>query len=131
MNVATELNKRRIKPPRGSDGMQSTINGSAKRGNGMIFFFFFFFFFLNRAYVDEIVWNKVKDPATASVSRVPNPPDQYKVANAPQLRIIDACDIERRSKPQSERSHMSAVHIRVNPNGFYLVFYAAVRVTRE
>ena len=81
--IAHDLNKRGVRPPRGRQWNASTINGNVSRGGGMI---------LNDLYVGRIVWNKVrmlKDPTTGKRLSRPNPKEQYKVVEAPHLRIID------------------------------------------
>jgi site-specific DNA recombinase len=81
--IAHDLNKRGVRPPRGRLWNGSTINGHVARGGGMI---------LNDLYAGRIVWNKVrmvKDPMTGKRLSRPNPKEQYKVAEAPHLRIID------------------------------------------
>lgn len=80
--IATRLNERRIKPPRGKSWNASTINGNAGRGGGIL---------LNEIYVGRIVWNKVrmiKDPATGKRLSKPNPKEQHRVAAAEHLRIV-------------------------------------------
>ena len=60
-----------------------TINGNTSRGGGII---------LNNLYAGRIVWNKVrmvKDPVTRKRLSRPNPKDQYKIVEAPHLRIVD------------------------------------------
>jgi site-specific DNA recombinase len=81
-DIAAKLNAERIKPPRGDRWNGSTINGNLQRGAGIL---------LNEIYVGRIVWNKVrmvKDPATGKRISRPNPPDQYRTAEVPALRII-------------------------------------------
>ena len=54
--IAGDLNRDGIAPPRGASWNASTINGNSRRGTGIIF---------NELYVGRIVWNKVrmvKDP---------------------------------------------------------------------
>jgi site-specific DNA recombinase len=82
-DIAHDLNSDGIKPPRGDSWNASTINGNKQRGHGML---------LNELYVGRIVWNKVrmiKDPATGKRISRPNPPDQYRLAEAPHLRIVN------------------------------------------
>jgi len=53
-----------------------------QRGHGLL---------LNELYVGKIVWNKVRmirNPETKKRISRPNPPDQWRVAEAPHLRII-------------------------------------------
>jgi site-specific DNA recombinase len=81
--IAHDLNKRGVRPPRGRLWNGSTINGHVARGCGMI---------LNDLYAGRIVWNKVrmvKDPVTRKRLSRPNPKEQYKIVEAPHLRIID------------------------------------------
>lgn len=81
--IAQDLNRDGIAPPRGTQWNASTINGNAKRGNGII---------LNQVYVGTIVWNRlrmIKHPDTGRrISKV-NPESEQHHAEAPQLRIID------------------------------------------
>src|ERR1700739_4316822 len=81
--IANDLNKRGVRPARGRSWNASTINGNVSRGGGMI---------LNDLYVGRIVWNKVrmiKDPLTRKRLSRPNSKDQYKIVEAPHLRIVD------------------------------------------
>jgi site-specific DNA recombinase len=81
--IAHDLNKRCVRPPRGRLWNGSTINGHVARGGGMI---------LNDLYAGRIVWNKVrmiKDPVTRKRLSRPNSKDQYKIVEAPHLRIVD------------------------------------------
>lgn len=81
--IAHGLNKRKVRAPLGKLWNASTINGNASRGGGMI---------LNDLYAGRIVWNKVrmvKDPLTRKRLSRPNPRDQYKIVDAPHLRIVD------------------------------------------
>ena len=81
--IAHDLNKRGVRPPRGRLWNGSTINGHVARGGGMI---------LNHLYAGRIVWNKVrmvKDPTSGKRLSRPNPKEQYKIVDAPHLRIIE------------------------------------------
>lgn len=81
--IAHDLNKCGARPPRGTLWNGSTINGHVARGSGMI---------LNDLYAGRITWNKVrmvKDPATGKRLSRPNPKAQYKLVDAPHLRIIE------------------------------------------
>jgi site-specific DNA recombinase len=81
-DIARGLNNAGITPPRGDSWSASTINGNLQRGQGLL---------LNEIYVGKIVWNKVrmiKNPTTKKRISRPNPPDQWRVAEAPHLRII-------------------------------------------
>lgn len=81
--IAGELNREGVAPPRGAKWNASTINGNAQRGNGLIF---------NELYAGRIVWNKVrmvKNPDTGKRISRPNPRDQWQTISTPQLRIVD------------------------------------------
>ena len=81
-DIAGDLNAKRIKPPRGDNWNASTINGNLQRGAGIL---------LNEIYAGRIVWNKVrmiKDPATGKRVSRPNPKEQYRIVEAPHLRIV-------------------------------------------
>ncbi|TPJ78850.1 recombinase family protein [Mesorhizobium sp. B2-5-13] len=82
-DLAGELNREGIAPPRGTRWNGSTINGNAQRGVGLLF---------NELYVGRIVWNKVrmvKNPDTGKRVSRPNPKDQWQTKEVPHLRIID------------------------------------------
>jgi hypothetical protein len=81
--IAYSLNQDSVAPVRGGAWNASTINGSVKRGTGIL---------ANEIYNGEIVWNKVgkiKNPATGK--RVPriNPRSEWRHVDAPHLRIVD------------------------------------------
>ncbi|MER8961225.1 recombinase family protein [Mesorhizobium sp. M0701] len=81
--IAQDLNREGVCPPRGTRWNASTINGNAQRGAGMI---------LNELYFGRIVWNKVrmvKDPDTGRRLSRPNSRDQWQTIDVPQLRIVD------------------------------------------
>jgi site-specific DNA recombinase len=77
------LNKDRISAPGGGDWGSSTINGNAKRGNGIL---------NNEMYIGRIVWNRqrfINDPETGKRQARPNPEAEWIVQEVPELRIID------------------------------------------
>lgn len=102
-HVARGLNQDNIPPPRGTIWSPSTIHGSLDRGYGILH---------NQLYIGKIVWNKVhmiKDPYTGKRLSRANPRDQWKVAEAPEYRIIpqdlwDYCHLRDR-KPRVKRLH--------------------------
>jgi site-specific DNA recombinase len=97
--VAHDLNKRRIRPPRGRQWNASTINGDVSRRGGII---------MNDLYAGRIVWNKVrmvKDPVTRRRLSRPSPKDQYKVIEAPHLRIVDDATFKAAQAIKSQRRH--------------------------
>ena len=81
--IAVQLNKEGVAGPRGEAWSQSTINGNAERGTGIL---------NNELYIGRIIWNRlryVKDPSTGKrVSRL-NPSDKWVINENPELRIID------------------------------------------
>nr|WP_080643981.1 recombinase family protein [Mesorhizobium loti] len=82
-DLAGELNREGIAPPRGTRWNGSTINGNAQRGVGLLF---------NELYVGRIIWNKVrmvKNPDTGKRVSRPNPKDQWHTKEVPHLRIVD------------------------------------------
>jgi site-specific DNA recombinase len=82
-DIAHDLNREGVRPPRGKHWNASTINGNAQRGSGLIF---------NDLYVGRIVWNKVrmvKNPDTGKRISRPNDRDQWQAIEAPHLRIVD------------------------------------------
>jgi hypothetical protein len=107
-DIAHDLNKRGIRPPRGTHWNASTINGHATRGAGIL---------INQIYIGEIVWNKtrfVKDPTTGKrISRV-NPPEQHRRARVPHLRIIDGETWSKAQASKIERVWNGGMH---DPHG--------------
>jgi site-specific DNA recombinase len=106
--IAGDLNRDGIPPPRGTRWNASTINGNAQRGAGMIF---------NELYTGRIVWNKVrmvKNPDTGKRVSRPNPRDQWQVVSAPQLRIIDDDSWARVHDRKSEKTRLK-IHMKRRP----------------
>jgi hypothetical protein len=82
-HIAVELNKEGIRAPGGGDWGFSTINGNAKRGNGIL---------NNEMYIGRLVWNRqrfIKDPDTGKRQARPNPESEWIVQQVPDLRILD------------------------------------------
>ena len=81
--IARRLNGEGVPGPSGKLWMDTTIRGHAKRGTGLI---------NNELYIGRLVWNRlryVKNPETGKrVSRI-NPPEEWIVAEVPELRIVD------------------------------------------
>lgn len=81
--IAVELNKDAIAAPGGGDWGFSTINGNAKRGNGIL---------NNEMYIGKLVWNRqrfIKDPDTGKRQARPNPESEWITQEVPELRILD------------------------------------------
>lgn len=82
-DIAGDLNRDGVTPPRGATWNASTINGNRRRANGIV---------QNALYGGEIVWNRVrmvKDPATGRRVSRPNPESEWMRADAPDLAIVD------------------------------------------
>src|SRR6516164_2292154 len=80
--IAHDLNKRGVKPPRGKWWNASALNGSRDRHNGIL---------QNEAYRGVLVWNRVsmrRDPVTRKRISRPNPRSEWKTAAVPRLRIV-------------------------------------------
>jgi site-specific DNA recombinase len=81
--IVARLNHERVPGPGGRPWSDTTIRGQADRGTGIL---------NNASYVGRIEWNRcsyVKDPDTGKRLARPNPPDQWVVVEAPELRIVD------------------------------------------
>ena len=99
--IAGELNREGVAPPRGAKWNASTINGNAQRGNGLIF---------NELYAGRIVWNKVrmvKNPDTGKRISRPNPRDQWQTISAPLLQIVDDETWARVQALKAEKARLS------------------------
>jgi site-specific DNA recombinase len=107
-DIAHDLNREGVRPPRGRCWNASTINGSAQRGTGLIF---------NELYVGRIVWNKVrmvKNPDTGRRISRPNTRDQWQTIEAPHLRIVDDPTWQQARRVKSERVHLKT-HMKRRP----------------
>lgn len=81
-DIAADLNKDGVPPPRGLHWNASTISGSAQRGNGLL---------RNPIYAGKIVWNRVKmirDPETGKRVSRPNPESEHRTSEAPHLALV-------------------------------------------
>lgn len=100
--IAQDLNRQNIHPPRGRRWNASTINGNAKRGTGLIF---------NELYAGRIVWNKVrmvKDPDTGKRLSRPNPREEWQSIDVPQLRIVEQSVWEQAHALKTEKGHLAS-----------------------
>ncbi len=107
-DIAHDLNREGVRPPRGRQWNASTINGNAQRGAGLIF---------NDLYVGRIVWNKVrmvKNPDTGKRISRPNARDQWQTIEAPHLRIVDNETWEQARRLKAERSNLKT-HMKRRP----------------
>ncbi|MBG0794020.1 recombinase family protein [Methylocystis sp. H62] len=97
--IAHALNKEGVRPPRGVNWTPSTINGNKKRHHGII---------LNEIYAGVVVWNRVrmiKDPDTGRRVSRPNPPEDWKRTEAPNLAVVDKDLFEAAQQRKAERTH--------------------------
>ncbi|MCA1512732.1 recombinase family protein [Bradyrhizobium sp. NBAIM01] len=104
--IAHDLNKERISPPRGRAWNASTLNGNSGRGAGIL---------QNELYVGRLVWNKVrmvKDPDSGKRLSRPNPKSDWQVAEVPQLAIVDPELFTAAQQRKEERSHTHPSHQR-------------------
>lgn len=80
--IAADLNRRGVKPPRGSRWAASCIHGEAARGSGIL---------NNELYVGRIVWSKsrmVVNPNTGKRVSRRNDPSEWVRAEDEKLRIL-------------------------------------------
>ncbi|MEM0935957.1 MAG: recombinase family protein [Pseudomonadota bacterium] len=87
-DIAHGLNAEGIMPPRGACWNASTIKGNATRGNGIL---------QNPLYAGRQVWNRVrmvKDPDTGRRVSRPNQPEEWVVAEVPELAILAPGDFQ-------------------------------------
>ena len=81
--IATELNKEGVRAPGGGEWGFSTLNGNAKRGNGIL---------NNEMYIGRMIWNRqrfIKDPDSGKRQARSNPKSEWIVQEVPDLRILD------------------------------------------
>jgi site-specific DNA recombinase len=101
-DIAHDLNRENVRPPRGRRWNASTINGNAQRGAGLIF---------KELYAGRIVWNKVHmviDPDTGKRLSRPTPRDEWQSIDAPQLRIVKQSVWEEAHALKTERCHLAS-----------------------
>ena len=81
-DIARDLNRDGVPPPRGRAWNASTINGNAARGSGIL---------RNELYAGRLIWNRVrmvKDPDTGRRVSRPNPESEWQVSEVPDLAIV-------------------------------------------
>lgn len=81
--IASALNQDGVSPPRGKHWNASSLNGSGKRGHGIL---------RNPMYKGNLVWNRVrmlKDPSTGKRVSRPNAVSEWQTTDTPHLRIVD------------------------------------------
>lgn len=81
--IARDLNRDGVLPPRGRAWNASTINGNPGRGSGIL---------RNELYAGQLIWNRVrmiKDPDTGRRVSRPNPKSEWQVSEVPHLAVVD------------------------------------------
>ncbi len=81
-DIACDLNKDGVPPPRGRTWNASTINGNKHRGIGILH---------NELYAGRLVWNRlrmVKDPDSGKRLSRPNPEREWQSVGIPDLAIV-------------------------------------------
>lgn len=104
--IAHDLNKEGVSPPRGRAWNASTINGNLERGAGIL---------QNELYVGRLTWNKVrmvKDPDTGKRLSRPDPRSEWHVAEVPHLAIINPELFAAAQKRKGERGQTHPCHQR-------------------
>lgn len=118
--IAHDLNRDGVSPPRGRAWNASTINGNLERGAGIL---------QNELYVGRLVWNKVrmvKDPDTGKRLSRPNPRSEWQVAECRILRLSNpSCSPPLRSAKKSAITPIPVIN--VGRAGCCLVCSVAVR----
>jgi site-specific DNA recombinase len=102
-DIAHDLNKQGVLPPRGRVWNASTINGNPQRGIGILH---------NELYAGRLVWNKVrmvKDPDSGKRLSRPNAKAEWQTTEVPDLAIIPRALFEtaRARKIARSRTHPS------------------------
>lgn len=102
-DIAHDLNRDHVAPPRGRCWNASTINGDVQRGSGIL---------QNELYVGHIVWNKVrmvKDPDTGKRISRPNAKSAWQFTEVPGLAITarELFDAAQSRKEARTRTHPS------------------------
>jgi site-specific DNA recombinase len=105
-DIAHDLNKEGVPPPRGRVWNASTINGNAQRGIGILH---------NELYSGRLVWNKVrmvKDPDSGKRLSRPNPKADWQITEVPDLAIIPKTLFEAAHARKIARSRTHPSHQR-------------------
>lgn len=104
--IAGDLNRDGVPPPRGARWNASTINGNCQRGSGIIF---------KELYRGRLIWNKVRmdrNPETGRRVSRPNPPEEWQRVNVPHLRIVDDTLWDQVHEVKAQRAKLSSAHKR-------------------
>ena len=108
--IAKAFNKEGIDGPSGKGWTASTIIGNRKRGTGIL---------NNQLYVGKRVWNRLRyrrDPETRKRVSQLNPPEEWIVADVPELRIIDDDQWTRAQTQQESRTRETRPDTKRGPN---------------
>jgi site-specific DNA recombinase len=110
--IAAALNREGIPSPKGGSWNASTINGSKRRGNGIL---------RQHMYDGRLVWNRqhfVKNPDTGKrITRV-NAERELHFADVPHLRIVEEADWQRVQEIMAGKSAGYAPAKRKSPHLF-------------
>jgi site-specific DNA recombinase len=122
--IAAGLNADFIAAPRGPHWNSSTINGNAKRRNGIL---------KNPIYSGKNIWNRVrmvKDPSTGRrVSRI-NPENEWQSVEVEKWRIVDQVTFDG-FKSGKRQPGLSSHAARRAPNESYPVCFDVVHAVGE
>jgi site-specific DNA recombinase len=101
--IAHDLNKERVSPPRGRAWNASTINGNLERGTGIL---------QNELYVGRLVWNKVRMVKRSRLGKAlvtTKSEGDWHVAEVPHLAVVSPAlfTAARQRKEEHSRTHPS------------------------
>ena len=103
-DIARDLNRDSVPPPRGRVWNASTINGNMQRGTGIL---------QNELYAGRLVWNKlrmVKDPDSGKRLSRPNPESEWQSVEIPDLAIVpgsvfEEAQLRKKARGRTHPSH--------------------------
>jgi site-specific DNA recombinase len=104
--IAQDLNRANVAPPRGRRWNASTINGNVHRGSGILH---------NELYRGRLVWNKVrmvKDPDTGRRVSRPNRRSDWQTTDVPELAIVPAAVFDAAQQRKKARGLTHPTHQR-------------------
>ncbi|MGE4218971.1 MAG: recombinase family protein [Alphaproteobacteria bacterium] len=97
--IATSLNRDGVPGPTGGPWWTSTISGNRQRRHGFLY---------NEAYAGFLIYNRVRmvrDPETGKRLSRPNPPRDWVVVEAPDLRIVSQDTWDRCQEIKTRQAH--------------------------
>jgi site-specific DNA recombinase len=105
-DIARDLNRDSVPPPRGRVWNASTINGNMQRGTGIL---------QNELYAGRLVWNKlrmVKDPDSGKRLSRPNPESEWQSVETSDLAIVSGSLFEEAQQRKKARGRTHPSHQR-------------------